>query len=583
MRIPEEEINAVRQRADIVQVIGKYLQVHKQGKDYVSLCPFHDDHSPSMHISPDKQIYKCFVCGEGGNVFTFVQNYEHVSFPEAVERVASIVGIPLSVKATEEKPKDPRREKLYKILTEMIRYTMYQLDTVAGRKEKEYLQQRGLDEAVCRRFEIGYNPPDDQLYRFLKAKGYAEEDMIAGNILQAGVYGMHDVFAGRITFPIHDPSGNPIGFSARTIDPENPSKYINTNDTLLFHKSDLVYNAHRAKADARKQGKIYVCEGVTDVIAFDRAGITNAVCTLGTACTGRQIQILKSLAAAIVFCYDGDDAGQAATVRAGRMAQEAGALVHVVYNTTKLDPDELLRTQGAQGLQALVKNEVSWMEFYMQYLAGRTNFDNYLEKKEFARKMQQEIERLPDEMDCQYFIGKLTEMTGFHFPSAKPVSRPVSFSKRAVMRMPDGLKKAEEQILAMMLASKKAAHIFEENLGYLTDETNNAVAMLMVDAYRQSDHLELALLLDRAGTQAEKNLLTALADHWALRTEFDARRLDGSIRKVMIHVKKQQADAFQEQLNSPLNAESRQLLLKEYQECLRDLRGYINEESNAEQ
>ena len=173
MRIPEEEINTVRQRADIVQVIGKYLQVQKQGKDYVSLCPFHDDHSPSMHISPDKQIYKCFVCGEGGNVFTFVQNYEHISFPEAVERVASIIGIPLSVKAAAEKPKDPRREKLYKILTETIHYTMYQLDASVGQHEKKYLQERGLDEEVCRRFEIGYNPPDDQLYRFLKAKGYS--------------------------------------------------------------------------------------------------------------------------------------------------------------------------------------------------------------------------------------------------------------------------------------------------------------------------------------------------------------------------------------------------------------------------
>ncbi len=583
MRIPEEEINTVRQRADIVQVIGKYLQVQKQGKDYVSLCPFHDDHSPSMHISPDKQIYKCFVCGEGGNVFTFVQNYEHISFPEAVERVASIIGIPLSVKAAAEKPKDPRREKLYKILTETIHYTMYQLDASVGQHEKKYLQERGLDEEVCRRFEIGYNPPDDQLYRFLKAKGYSEEDMAACNVVKADAYGMHDVFSDRITFPIHDPSGNPIGFSARTIAKDNPSKYINTNDTPLFHKSDLVYNAHRAKTDSRKQGKIYVCEGVTDVIAFSRAGIANAVCTLGTSCTQQQMQILKSLAATIVFCYDGDAAGQAATVRVGQMAKKAGALVHVVNNTTKLDPDELLQSQGAQGLQALVKNEIPWMEFYMQYLAGRTNFDNYLEKKDFAQKMQQEIDRLNDEMDRQYFSRKLTEMTGFHFSLRRLSLPPVSFSSRTALQMPDGLKKAEEQILAMMLASKKASHIFEEKLGYLTDETNNAVAMLMVDAYRQNDHLELALLLDRAATQEERNILAGLGEHWALQKEFDAGRLAGSIRKVLIHVKKQQAEAFEAQLSSPLNEESRQLLLREYQECLRDLRGYINEESNAEQ
>ena len=583
MRIPEEEINAVRQHADIVQVIGKYLQIQKQGKDYVGLCPFHDDHSPSMHISPDKQIYKCFVCGSGGNVFTFVQNYEHISFPEAVERVASVVNIPLSVKATAEKPKDPHRERLYKVLTETIRYTMYQLDAEAGVKEKSYLQKRGLDEAVCQRFEIGYNPTADQLYRFLKAKGYAEEDMIACNVLQVGGYGMHDVFGGRITFPIHDPFGNPIGFSARTIDPQNPSKYINTNDTPLFHKSDLVYNAHRAKTEARRQGKIYVCEGVTDVIAFDRAGIQNVVCTLGTACTQQQIQILKGLAAQIVFCYDGDDAGQAATVRAGRMAQKAGVLVSVVKNTTGLDPDELLQSQGVQSLQALVKNEIAWMEFYLHYLADRTNFDNYLEKKDFAQKMQKEIAGLSDAIDRQYFMQKLTEMTGFHLSPVPEAPRPASYVPPSVVRMPDGLKQAEEKILAMMLASKKASRIFEENLGYLTDETNNAVAMLLVDAYRQSDRLELALLLDRAATQEEKNILAGLGSHWSLQTEFDAERLYGSMRKVMIHVKKQQAEALKAQLSKPLNMESRRLLLQEYQECLRDLRGYINEESNGKQ
>jgi DNA primase catalytic core len=168
--------------------------------------------------------------------------------------------------------------------------------------------------------------------------------MVAVNVARTGSQGVGDVYSNRITFPIHDAHGHPIGFSARTMDPNNPSKYVNTTDTVLFHKSDIVYNAHRARMAARREGKIYVCEGVTDVIAFARAGIENAVCTLGTACTKSQIRLLKSLAPRIVFCYDGDNAGQNATMKAGRLARSEGCDVSVVDNRTGLDPDELLKT-----------------------------------------------------------------------------------------------------------------------------------------------------------------------------------------------------------------------------------------------
>ena len=325
-RISQEDIDRVRSQADIVDVIGHYLQIQRKGRSYAAVCPFHDDHSPSLSISPDRQIYKCFVCGNGGNVFTFVQNYEKVSFPEAVGRVASLIGYPLSVQPDSyQKPKDPHKEALYAVLSETIRYTSYQMESSEGTAAREYMKKRVLDDSVLKTFEIGWHPGGDVLYRFLHAKGYEDRDLVSANVARSTPSGMHDVFSDRITFPIHDSHGNPIGFSARSMDPNNPSKYINTNETDIFVKGDIVYNAHRARTAARRAGFVLVCEGVTDVIAFWRAGVENAVCTLGTACTPKQISLLKGLAVRIVFCYDGDEAGQAATVRAVQLARKAGA------------------------------------------------------------------------------------------------------------------------------------------------------------------------------------------------------------------------------------------------------------------
>ncbi|MBQ1467104.1 MAG: DNA primase, partial [Solobacterium sp.] len=456
-RISDQDINAVRAKADIVDVISRYLQVQRKGKSYVALCPFHDDHSPSMSISPDRQIYKCFVCGAGGNVFTFVQNYEKVSFTEAVAQVANIVGYPLSLENDlPVKPEDPHKKAMYKVMEEMIRYTIYALNTNEAVLEKQYLEDRGLNDQIRAKFEIGYNPPNDALYHFLKAKGYKESDMVDCNVVRTGPRGINDVFSGRITFPIHDQHGNPIGFSARSIDPNNPSKYINTTDTELFRKSDIVYNYHRAKSQARKEGCVYVTEGVTDVIAFAKAGIDNCVCTLGTSCTDHQIQLLKSLAPKIVFCYDGDDAGQKATWRAAKMALGKNCRVTVIDNQSGKDPDEIVRSQGADGLKAMIRKELTWMEFVLMFLQKHTNMDNYSERREFVRRAEAEISLLEDELDRQHFTDELSRISGFKL-NYQPKARQEHTSVLPAAKVPDGFAEAEDIILAMMLASPEAA------------------------------------------------------------------------------------------------------------------------------
>ena len=578
-RIPEEEIEEVRRKADIADIIGRYLPVQKKGREFRAVCPFHDDHDPSMHINPDLQIFKCFVCNTGGNVFGFVQKFEQITFPEAVEKVAELIGHPLSVKVDAAPVQvNPEQDRLYKVMNETIRFTSYEMNGQDASAARTYLDDRGLTEEIRNKFSIGFNPGGDRLYRFLKAKGYSDADMVSVNVVRTAESGIHDVYAGRITFPIHDMDGKPIGFSARTMDPENPSKYVNTTDTPLFHKGEIVYNAHRAAMTARREGKIYLCEGVTDVIAFSRGGLENAVCTLGTACTRHQIRLLKSRAPRIVFCYDGDAAGQNATMKAGRLAKAEGVEVSVIDNRTGLDPDELIRRDGKDALKQMASNELSWMEFVLKYLKQRTNFDNYQERKEFVLKAKEEIDSLNDEMDRRYFTEELSKISGFHLdytPKQAEVSRPrVEASPRK-----DGLASAEEQILAMMLGHKEAAQHFSDKLGFLQDPVRGAVAMLILDSYRTQDVITPSELMDKAGTEEERNLIAGLTELWVYGMPYDETVLDGVIRKVNISVKSAQADAFKEQLSQPMNLESMKVLMEEYRECLNDLRRYIDEEN----
>ena len=581
-QIDEKDINEIRNRADIVSVISRYIPVQKSGKSFRAVCPFHNDHDPSLNISPEKQIYKCFVCGEGGNVFTFVQNYEKISFVEAVKEVADIVGYHLTYDVTTKKEIDPHKQALYKVLDEMIRFTMYELNTDIAKQEREYLEKRGLNDSIREKFQIGFNPFNNSVYNFLKAKGYKDQDIVSTNIGKLTDSGIQDVFEGRITFPIHDTNGNPIGFSARTLVKDTNSKYINTNDTEIFHKGTIVYNYHRAKNEARRSAKIYLTEGVTDVIAFARAGIDNCVCTLGTACTREQLLLLKNTTVKLVFCYDGDEAGQRATYKAASLARSLGIEVSIIDNKTGKDPDEIIRDSGSEALKDLVKKEISWFEFLIHYLAKHTNFDNYDEKKSFVKKSLNEIQTLDDTFDRKNYISELEKLTGFDLQDEKVQVK--TFEKvthdRISVKTPNGLEEAEELILAFMLRYQNAIDYFESELGYLTNNEKSRIAMAIVDMSRRFGKIDTGQLIDICNDDIEKKIITKLMTSWMFEVDYDENVMKGAIRKVMIAQKNKQAKAFKEQLSQPMNDETRLLVLNKYQECLRDLRRYIDEENN---
>ena len=522
-RLSEQEIALVRSRASIVDVLSHYISLSKTGRNYVALCPFHDDHNPSMSISEDKQIYKCFVCGAGGNVFTFVSNYEKISFLEAVYKVAEYTGITLSapLEQTSTQRIDPHIADLYRLMKEMIQYAQYELDTEDGQHAKQYLQKRSLSEEIIKKFEIGYNPHEDSVYQYLHAKAFSDADMVECGV--ANLFGsrMMDRFANRILIPIHDAYGNPVGFTARRLDDRSQeAKYINTAETTIYQKGKLLFNYHRVKEAVKHEKRVFLAEGAMDVLAFEKADMHTALATLGTSCTKEQLQLLKALHAPITICYDGDAAGQNATYKFAKQAVAAGIPIEIVNNTTGLDPDEIVDTYGKQELRSLCEKTISFIDFLFAYLQKRYNLENYTQKKEYAMEIAQEIARVSDAFERKNYYLRLKELSGFDMEiSQETLQQPekkVSHPKRSYLRLPkSGRERAEYEILSQMLLGVSAVDLFKEELGFFKDDDSNKLAMYIIDYYRTHDILSVSELYDQIAEGRVRDLLLSVAQ-WEL-------------------------------------------------------------------
>lgn len=539
-RLSEQEINQIRAKADIVDVVGRYVPLTRKGRNYVAQCPFHDDHDPSMSVNADKQIFKCFVCGTGGNVFGFVQKYEKISFIEAVYKVAEYAGVPIEHSlALPVKKIDPHLAALYKANQETIEYTHYQLDTLDARHVKEYLYKRNLTDAIIKTFAIGYNPEEDALYRFLHAKKIPDSDILAAGLARMSSVGMKDVFANRIMIPIHDADGHPVGFTARRIKESDEAKYINTTETDVYKKGDLIFNYHRAKPEARKAKKVFLVEGAMDVLAFEKVGLHNALATLGTAITKTQLQLLKMLHVPIVVCYDGDMAGKNATYKFGKMAVQEQIAFEIVDNRYGLDPDEIIDAYGKDELIALSSRTLSWIDFLFEYLLTRYNLDNYSQKKEFAMEMADAIKHLQDDFEKESYYIRLRELTDFDMQekntaiNERQIQKKETFGKRSFLTFPkSGRSHAEYEILSQMLSGISASNYYKEELGFLKDDTCNKLAIYIIDYYRTHTLMEIADLLDTIKEETVKTLALDIADWELAREEVDMEVLKEAVEKV---------------------------------------------------
>lgn len=413
MYYPDEVIEEVRSSNNIVDIIGSYVRLQKKGSSYFGLCPFHNEKSPSFSVSPNKQMYYCFGCGAGGNVFTFIMEYENQTFPEAVKILADRAGIALpEAELTEEQKRERnKRQLLLEINKTAANYFYYQLNGDQGQQAREYLENRRLSKETQIHFGLGYaSKYSNDLYLYLKKKGYQDQILKETGLLTYDEKrGAHDKFWNRVMFPIMDVNNRVIGFGGRVMGDGTP-KYLNSPETMLFDKSRNLYGLNYART-SRKPYMI-ICEGYMDVIAMHQAGFTNAVASLGTAFTAQHSVLLKRYTQEVRLAYDSDGAGQKAALRAIPILKSAGINVRVIHMDPYKDPDEFIKNLGTEAFQERIDAAESSFMFEISVLEKNYKQSDPEGRASFMKAMARRLLEFPQELERNIYIDAIAGRYG---------------------------------------------------------------------------------------------------------------------------------------------------------------------------
>lgn len=415
-QIPEEFINDLRHRADIVTIIGEFIPLKKRGRNYIGLCPFHSEKTPSFVVSQDKQIYHCFGCGKGGNVFSFLMEKDAMSFPEAVEFLARRCGISIPQAAmTPEKARQDSLKKRYHHINEITAgFFEKLLFESKGREALAYFQSRGLEKETIKKFRLGYAPPDwTELTDYLVGQGFSSKEILTlGLAVKTQKGTLVDRFRHRVMFPITDESGKVIGFGGRVLDDALP-KYLNSPDTPLFLKGKYLYGLHSAKSTIRERDQVILMEGYMDTITAHQNGITNSVGTMGTALTPEQARLLMRYTYNTYICFDADSAGQKAALRGLGVLQEQGCNVSVISVPEGKDPDEFIRKEGGAGFTELVERAHTLLEYKLLKLMELHNIQTIPGKIQVVKEIIPDILKTKSPLTRQVSIQLIAEKLMF--------------------------------------------------------------------------------------------------------------------------------------------------------------------------
>ena len=413
MYYPDEVIEEVRSSNNIVDVIGSYVRLQKKGSSYFGLCPFHNEKSPSFSVSPNKQMYYCFGCGAGGNVFTFIMEYENQTFPEAMKVLADRAGIALpEAELTEEQKRERnKRQLLLEINKTAANYFYYQLNNEQGQQAREYLEDRKLSKETQIYFGLGYaSKYSNDLYQYLKKKGYSDQILKETGLLTYDEkHGAHDKFWNRVMFPIMDVNNKVIGFGGRVMGDGTP-KYLNSPETMLFDKSRNLYGLNYARTS--RKSYMIICEGYMDVIAMHQAGFTNAVASLGTAFTMQHSVLLKRYTQEVRLAYDSDGAGQKAALRAIPILKSAGINVRVIHMNPYKDPDEFIKNLGIEAFQERIDAAESSFMFEISVLEKNYKQSDPEGRASFMKAMARRLLQFPQELERNIYIDAIAGRYG---------------------------------------------------------------------------------------------------------------------------------------------------------------------------
>jgi DNA primase len=487
--IKQEEINDIRSSVDIVDVVSSYLPLTQRGKNYFGVCPFHDDHSPSMSVSKEKQIYTCFSCGATGNVFNFIMDYEHISFIESVKLAADKAGINLNIDIDKKvKP----TSKLYEIYDFSYKFYQNNINTEDGTVAKDYLAKREISEDIIKEFGIGLSS-FASLTELLVKKDYQEKDLLDSGLCIKKDTTIKDIFYNRIMFPLFDLSGKVVAYSGRIYNSEDTSKYINTKETEIFKKGELLYNYHRAKDKARQTQTIYVMEGFMDVIAAYIAGIDNVVATMGTAVTKEQASLMKKLAKNVVLCFDSDQAGKKAAYACSNELIKIGVIPSVVLFEEGLDPDEYIKKNGVGKFKEKLENPLSIMDFKLLYLKENLDITNSVDMSNYVNNMLREISLINDDVLRELTLQKLSEEAKLDIDFLKKKTT----KKDEIIIVKEKPKynkyeKAERNLLYYMLNKEEVIKIYNKNISCFPTKKGRSLANKINDFYEKYNMINIA-------------------------------------------------------------------------------------------
>ena len=493
MALTQEEINHIQSVSSIVDVIGSYVNLEKKGKNYFGLCPFHDDHSPSMSVNEEKKIYTCFVCGKTGNVFNFVQDYENVSFLEAVKIVAERNGIDVNV----DLKVNTKYDRFYDAYDLALKYYQNNIKTSNGKNALEYLHKRGINDDIIKEFDIGFaNKSNDTLSKLLLGKGYSEKELIDIGLSNKGNT-IYDLFRNRIVFPIHDTKGHPVAFSARIYEQSDEAKYINTKETQIFKKGEILFNYHRAINEAKKMKKLILVEGQMDAIRVYSEGIKNVCATMGTALTNEHVKLLKKLNVEIVLCFDNDAAGEKATIAAGDLLDKEKVNISVLRLSSEKDPDEYILANGVDKYREAVDHAITFFDFKLNVLKKNKDFSKVDDVSKYVNSVIDELNKSNDQVLIDLTINKLSEDYGIdkNVLMNKVIKveevKTVSFTPKPKVKKAMNIRLLE-LLLFYMMNDIKYIKVFEKELSYINDNKYQSVCDEILAFYLKYNYINIA-------------------------------------------------------------------------------------------
>lgn len=552
MYYPDEVIDEVRTKNDIVDVVSGYVKLQKKGSSYFGLCPFHSEKSPSFSVSPQKQIYYCFGCGAGGNVISFYMQYENATFQEAVQALAEKAGIklPQAEYSAEVKKRESKRTKLLEINKEAATYFFYQLRSEKGKAGLDYLKKRELSDETIHKFGLGFaNMTSSDLVKHLKSKGYSDELIRdAGLATFDEKHGMHDKFWNRVMFPIQDINHRVIGFGGRVMGDGKP-KYLNSPETEIFDKSRNLYGLNIAKTARKKQ--MILCEGYMDVITMHQAGFTQAVASLGTAFTQGQAALLKRYTDEVILSYDSDTAGVTAALRAIGILKEAGMTGKVLNLEPFKDPDEFIRNRGAEAFEERLQQAENAFFFEIRMLERNFDLKDPESKTKFYREIARKLCGFSEELERdnytqaiadRYGIGvqnlrklvvSYASQTGF----AQPMERPKSGIKKK-NTAEESIRRSQRLLLTWLTDRPSLYRIVRKYIAPedFTEELYRAVAEILFQQLEE-DKLDPSGILSHFEEEDEQRLVAEVF-HTKLESLKTRQEQEKAFHDVLLSVKR---------------------------------------------